>query len=478
MARSRQVVCRSRGVCARRVATLAFLGTLLVGSVGCTAISNPVYDGIPARLVPQELLAPRKGCTQTVPLCALGQPKPAAYQLDAGDVLGVYVEGFLGDRAQPLPVHVAPPVRVPEQQRLAPGVGYPVPIDADGTVSLPSVPPLPLRGLTIEQARVAVRDHYVKQKLIRVENARVHVSLLHPRQTQVLVFRQEAQVFQTGLAGPVPVSKRNTGRLVDLPAYQNDVLNALVRSGGLPELDACNSVLVYRNGCGLLKGRPDVLRHLETPASGADLARLYGGNGPVVRIPLRATPGAPLPFGPADVLLHPGDVVFLEARDEEVFFTAGLLPPGKHVLPRDQDLDVIEAIAQTRGALYNAAFGGSNLSGTLLEQGIGNPSPSLLVVLRRMPGRKEHVPIVVDLREALRHPQERLLVRAGDVLILQEKPAEAFARYVTRSLFNFDIFWAAFRTSNGVGVIDVGTPDRLPSRVGFFTLPTAFGASQ
>lgn len=478
MARFRQVVRRSRGALARRSAILALLIMLLLTASGCTAISNPVYDGIPARLVPQELLAPRKGCTQIVPLCALSQPKPATYQLDTGDVLGVYVEGFLGDRAQPVPLHVAPPVRIPEQQHLAPGLGYPVPVDADGTVSLPSVPPLSVRGLTVEQARDAVRRHYVKQGLVRAENVRVHVSLLHPRLTQVLVFRQEAQGFQTGLAGMVPVSKRNTGRLVELPAYQNDVLNALVRSGGLPELDAHNAVIIYRNGCGLLKNHPDALRQLEVPAKGTDPARLLGGSGPIVRIPLRATPGAPLPFGLADVLLHPGDVVFLEARDEEVFFTAGLLPPGKHVLPRDQDLDVIEAIAQSRGALYNAAFGGSNLSGTLLEQGIGNPSPSLLIVLRKMPGREQHVPIVVDLRAALRHPQERLLIRPGDVLILQEKPAEAFTRYVTRSLLNFDIFWAAFRSSNGVGVLDIGTPDRLPSRVGFFTLPAAFGATQ
>jgi hypothetical protein len=41
------------------------------------------------------------------------------------------------------------------------------------------------------------------------------------------------------------------------------------------------------------------------------------------------------------------------------------------------------------------------------------------------------VPIRVDLRKALRDPRERILVQPGDMLILQEKPCEAVARYLT-----------------------------------------------
>ena len=115
---------------------------------------------------------------------------------------------------------------------------------------------------------------------------------------------------------------------------------------------------------------------------------------------------------PDDVLLRTGDVVFLEARDREIFYTGGLLPPGVHVLPRDRDLDVIEAIAQVRGPLFNGAFGGSNLSGALLQSGLGNPSPSLAAVIRRTPDGRQVV-INVDLRMAMRDAQERLLLRAG-----------------------------------------------------------------
>src|SRR5207244_9786311 len=109
------------------------------------------------------------------------------------------------------------------------------------------------------------------------------------------------------------------------------------------------------------------------------------GTGPVVRIPLRQPLGAPLHVAPEDVILQTGDVVFLEARDEEVFYTGGLLPPGVFVLPRDHDVDVIEAVSRVRGPLFNGGFGGSSLAGNLIAPGIGGPSPSLLRLPRRTP---------------------------------------------------------------------------------------------
>jgi hypothetical protein len=146
------------------------------------------------------------------------------------------------------------------------------------------------------------------------------------------------------------------------------------------------------------------------------------------------------------------------------------MPPGMHVLPRDRDLDVVEAVALVRGPLINGAFGGSNLAGNLIQPGIGGPSPSLLAVVRRTPGGGQVV-IRVDLRRALREPQERLIVRPGDVLILQESPGESFARYFTQTFLNFDILWSVFRTSRATGIVDVTAPDRLPSRLGCVNFP-------
>jgi hypothetical protein len=74
------------------------------------------------------------------------------------------------------------------------------------------------------------------------------------------------------------------------------------------------------------------------------------------------------------------------------------------------------------------------------------------------------VPIRVDLDRAMHDPRERLLLQAGDVLVLQERPCEALARYFTQTVLNFDIFWEVFHSKFGTGVLDVAAPDRLPSR--------------
>jgi protein involved in polysaccharide export with SLBB domain len=416
-------------------------------------------------LLPPEIAGCTKNNYQAVPLNALSQPQPDSYKLDSGDVLGVFIDGFIGEKNVPLPVHIAPLVLLQNQNRLAPGAGYPIPVQEDGNVALPGVPKVSVKGMTVGEARDAIANQYFKKELIQRENDRIVVTLMHPRQQQVLVLRQEAQAFQAGQDGPVPISKRNTGQVVDLPAYQNDVLHALVRSGGLPELDAYNEIIIYRDGNRDQQQRAEVLKQLENAKGPVELSKAGNWLGETIRLPLRVPQGAPLPFSREDTILHNGDIVFIEARDEEVFFTAGLLPPGRHMLPRDQDLDVIQAVSLVRGPLYNGAFGGSNLSGTLIPPGIGNPSPTLLVVLRYIPGRGQ-VAIAVSLRDALLHPQERLVIKPGDVLILQETPCEALTRYVTQTFFNFNLFYNVLNTKNGFAIIDVAAPDRLPGRVG------------
>src|SRR5262249_43681007 len=153
---------------------------------------------------------------------------------------------------------------------------------------------------------------------------------------------------------------------------------------GLPGLDAYNEVVIHRAG---FRGVPDKMTLKWPPATCP---------GQVVRIPLRTRPGEPLPFGPEDVVLHTGDVVYLERRNHGVFFTGGLLPSGEHELPRDRDLDVVEAVTRVRGPLVNGGISTNNLAGNLIAPGIGGPSPSLLVVMRRLPGGGR-VNIRVDL---------------------------------------------------------------------------------
>src|SRR5262249_35517806 len=265
--------------------------------------------------------------------------------------LGVYVEGFLGAANTPPPIHIGPLVQVPTQRVLPPATGYPVPVEDNGTIALPFAGSIPVSGLNLGEARDAIRNAYIQKKLFKGETDRVLVTLLTPRQYQVIVMREEAALYTPGPTG-LNKAHRGTGHLVQLPAYENDVLHALAASGGLPGEDTYNQIIIFRDcfqdphEAGLL------LNQLEQVAPGKPLP-LSVRTGKVINIPLRVPCGEVLRVKLEDVVLHNGDVVYLEPRTNDLFYTGGLLPPGVFELPRDHDVDVLEAVSMVRGPMFN-----------------------------------------------------------------------------------------------------------------------------
>lgn len=408
------------------------LGSALLALVctflgGCAAVSNPVYEGVPVSRLSSEYLVSPKDETHNIPLTLLRRQPPDVYRLDSGDVLGIYVEGLFGDKNLP------PPVRIPEFGNVPPSLGYPIPVGEEGTINLPQIPgALEVRGKTLTEVRKAIIDAYTKTKAIfKIGEERVLVSLIKPRQIQVLVVRQDAQTVALG-GGIIGSTRRGTGQVVDLPATENDVLNALTRSGGLPGFDAMNEVVIERgfNRSGAGQGFPPNCPIPPGPQAGA------GAEGRVVRIPLRLREGEAPPFTADDILLQQGDIIFIEARDTEVFYVGGLLAPRQFPLPRDYDINVVNAIALAGGPLLNGGTQQNNLSGAIVASGLGSPSPSHVTVLRRTKLRGQ-ILIEVDLNKALRDPRENILIQAGDVLIMQETLGEAITRYLT-TVIRFD----------------------------------------
>jgi hypothetical protein len=347
-------------------------------------------------------------------------------------------------------------------------MGYPVPVRDDGTIVLPMIAPLQVSGKTLIEVEDDIRRIFIKEKqILQAGNEHIAVMLLQPRQFHVVVLREEAITFTqgtNGTTGIVPSSKRGVGFSLDLPAGENDVLHALTVTGGLPGLDAYDEVIVQR-GCFQDKAGAEAIRRQVEAQAGGPLPQLPMSS--CVRIPLRCKPGEKLPFGPDEVELHNGDIVLLRARDEEVYYTGGLLPSGEHILPRDRDLDVVEAVAAVRGPLINGAFGVNNLAGNLINVGVGFDNPSLVVVLRRLPNGSQ-IPIRVDLNRALRDTRERIRVCPGDLLILQEMPNAAIARFVGTTMLNFNMAWIPFRSTNLIGVGDVNTFQQTTGRIGVF----------
>ncbi|MCY2986655.1 MAG: polysaccharide biosynthesis/export family protein [Planctomycetota bacterium] len=413
---------------------------------GCAALTNPVANGIPVRLLPDELVATaEREKLQTIPLNSLKQPPPDVYRLGPNDVLGIYIPGVLPETKEPdqgrQEPASPPPTYFPSQidplaRGLPAALGYPLPVREDGTVSLPLIDTILVKGKSIAETEAEIRETYTKKGILQAGRERIIVTLMQPRQSRVTVIRQETGGLNVGGLGGIIAtsSKRGTGSVVSLRAYENDVLSALAETGGLPGLDCYDTIFIFKHA----QGNAAIVQTLESLPAGKRPQQLTELCPQVVQIPTRMLPGQPPPFRPQDILLENGDVVFLEARAVDLFYTGGLLPAGEHILPRDNDLDVVEAVAKVQGSLLNGAFGGSNLSGAIINPRMGHPSPSLLTVLRRTPSGGQ-VPIRVDLNRAMRDVRERIRIQAGDVLILQETPGEAVARNFIQT-FNFTIF--------------------------------------
>ncbi|MBR9801767.1 sugar ABC transporter substrate-binding protein [bacterium] len=378
---------------------------------------------------------------QELSLNRLGQGRPIAYQLAPGDILGVYIEFILGDEES------APPVHFPEAGDQPPAIGYPIPVREDGTLALPLIDPLPVEGLTLEQATEKIRRVYVEKEILQRGKDKVIVTLMRRREYRVIVIREEG-------GGVDGVSKVGRGDVIDLPAYENDVLHALNETGGLPGLDAENEVLILRAGGNGAKYDQFVGAVLSSQCP-CECPPIIGDAPNVTRIPIRYYPENVPAFGEKDVLLETGDIVYVRARETERYYTGGLLGGGEFMLPRDYDLDVIKAISVAGGSVGQGSTGIGSLTngGGFGGGGGGNRGmtggtigPSKLIVIRKNECGQE-IPIRVNLNKALYDPRERILVMPGDTLILQYTLSEEIANAALNAV-GLNLLWQLFQDDN------------------------------
>jgi protein involved in polysaccharide export with SLBB domain len=412
--------------------------TLSLGSnFGCHAITD-VHESIPASRLPRHLcVEPREGRT-VFPFTTLGQEKPASHVIGAGDQLSIYVFGVMPPGTEVTPIL---PRTQPVNQRYYPPhgsvvgttAGLPVTIDQDGTVELPFIGKINLAGLTLPEATTAVKNAYREKEITKEDTERVQVSLITSRVHRVVVLREDtpSPTVQLVQPGQVDHIHRGSADVVDLPAYENDVLHALAITGGLPGTDAARELWVFKRA-GL--DNPHAICPEELELRTAGFQSNASASNQVVRIPLTGCPGDGLPYRQQDIVLEDGDVLFVPRR-EEYFYIGGLVAGAKIPMPRDEDIDVIEAIA-----LANGSVGGPlGQSGQALA--VGTPGhmvrPTRVIILREMPDGRQ-LPIRVDLARAMVDQKERILIQPNDVVMLQFKPGQAVFNGILNTL-NFNV---------------------------------------
>lgn len=413
---------------------------LSVSSTGCTALFSPI-DTIPAERVPRQFLAEAQADKIPIDYSRLRQDEEEFYTLDSEDVLGIFIENVLGEFGS------APPVQIPDPNSdLPPAIGFPVPVREDGTISLPLVDPIPVRGLTVQQAEALITRAYREgPNPILIKRGRIIVTQLRKRTYRVFVVRQDNSLAQRGSqfqgrGQSNAVTDRNDqssrGFVLQLSAGQNDVFTALSQTGGIPGVNAKAEIRVLRGN------------RLQTAQRDARMAEFYRSNSadrfpygvvPTVadesnalKIPLRLKPGEIPNIRVEDIILRDGDIVYVDSRETDVYYTGGLLGGGEFPLPRDYDLDVLAAVS-----VSNFGVGAARQTG-LVGGSVQQTQPTELILLRRIPGDRQ-IAIRIDLNDAVNDPRQRLLVKAGDTLILRFKPQEEIINFASATFFTFGL---------------------------------------
>ena len=450
-------IIESKTIVRTQAILLCFVVLLMACSTGCTSLISPI-NAIPAERLPAEFLAAPRANKVDIPLTRLRMNPEREYHLDARDVLGVFIEGELGGDGE------QPPVRLPEgDSNLPPAIGYPVAVRDDGTISLPSVPPIDVKGLTIRETEEKIREIYQDEEVLR-EKARVIVTLMKERTYRVIVVRQDGEGNANSRGQTFSASQ---GYVLNLPAGKNDVMHALAETGGLPGFNAKNEVkilkanrnnkVIAQDGTMIQDGaimQDGTLMPNSTTMQDQYIVDQYFEAcqscaincqpipalpeiGNFIRIPLRVGCGEMPNFSPEDVVLEDGDILYVESRDAEVFYTGGMLGGGEYQLPRDRDLDVLGAMAmagQGFGGMTQRSGGG--LGGII--GGMGGIPPGELIILRKLPGNRQ-IPIAVDVNRAINDPSARLLIAPGDTLILRYRPREEITNFALGTFFTYGL---------------------------------------
>jgi hypothetical protein len=376
--------------------------------------------------------------TTQINFLKLRQSPPQQYILGRGDTLGIYIQGITGDKDVP------PPVHFPEDAGQQPALGYPVPVRDDGYISLPLVKPIRIAGMTLADAEKEIIDAYSEEEILLEGSEKIIVTLMKRRTYNILVIREDLSVGNGGGNSIrdnetfVDDSMQTQSFSIELPAYENDVLHALSETGGMPGERAFNEIIVLRGGQENFANMNAIVQEVGAPMGGtASGATIEDAN--MVRIPIEAERGQFPNINEADITLEDGDIVFIKGRERDVFYTGGLLDGGRFPLPRDYEIDVLEAMALAGGNGSATAGGGSSSS----FRGLGTLLPATQVTVLRKCGCKQ-VAIDVDLRYAQSDPTERVIIQSGDLIVLEYRKPELFTNSIL-SVFQFGGFFQLFR---------------------------------
>lgn len=245
-------------------------------------------------------------------------------------------------------------------------------VSDSGAADVPLVGPVQLGGLEPFEASQAVAAAAVERGIYR--------------QPHVTLEIKSKAVNRVTVMGAV-----TTPGVHELPRSSSDLVKALAMAGGLTA-DAGTEVEIIRQPA----PRPgNVLQ----ASFGYDPVAMQGPQ--TTRVDL-----ASLAAAPADYRLSDRDIVMVRPREKQMVYVTGLvMKPGQYEMPVDQEVRLLDAVT----------MGG----------GVASPVADKVLVIRRVPGREEPLPIAASIAGAKRNGSENLVIGPGDVVSVEQTAGTA-----------------------------------------------------
>jgi len=260
----------------------------------------------------------------------------------------------------------------------------PIRVGEDGNADIPLIGKVALAGLELEGAEQAIGMAGVARGIFR--NPHITVTMKRQRSNRVTVI---GAVRQPGV--------------YELPRSSSSLLAALVAAGGLSE-EAGPDVEIKRPA-----PRGAVPNLLEQPGqprvTGQAKAQLSAYEPPEPPAPVitRVNLARAAQEGNGGHYLADGEVVMVTKRVPKPIHVMGLVrKPGRFELPISQELRVLDALALAGGCSSQVA--------------------DKVLVIRRVPGREEPVPIKLSMRRAKSNGKVNLLLAPGDIVSVEQTP--------------------------------------------------------
>jgi protein involved in polysaccharide export with SLBB domain len=222
--------------------------------------------------------------------------QPNSYRLDTGDMLAIMLYGVL-DHLDVAPTHF--PSR--SDPSILPASGHPIVVTDRGTIVLPQIPPVFVRGLDVGTARKKIAEAYITQKILTNEYA-VMLSLLRKRTIRATIIHQS--------------SRASTNRV--------------------------ESVVIEGNAA--------------TTLGALAAANSFDLGGTVQKIDSTGSRRA----NPSETIAN-NAILKIESDDVGQFFTGGLLAGGVYPVSSRESLTLTQAIAVAGGAKNAGFFGPSRV---------------------------------------------------------------------------------------------------------------------